>query len=72
MAALPHVFTDAMITRRKRYHLIVNHDGETIYRDNLFGAATEWLDDEGWREYVLHTENRVYRVSLSRIIDAKD
>lgn len=71
-AELPHVFTDSQITRRKRYHLVTDHGGETVHRDNLFGALTEWLDDEGWREYILHTENRVYRVHLVRIIDAKD
>lgn len=61
-----------MVTRRKRFHLVTDHNGDTVYRDRLAGALVEWLDNEDWREYVLHTENRIFRCALTVVAQDKE
>lgn len=57
--------TDVRMTRRKRYHFIIDATGEIVWSARLFEEALDWLHHNDVEEFLVKTQDRSYRVSAS-------
>lgn len=66
------IYTDVEITRRKRFHLIMDPDGYIVWRDRLIGPCLEWLHNESISCYWIVTGTHMLRVEPADWTPRKD
>ena len=61
-----HVHCDVSITRRKKYHLIMDDHDQVAFRARDFSEIIGWLYENSEFGYLLYTPERRYYVSFRR------
>lgn len=59
------VITDQEFSRRKRFHHIADGDGKVVFSSHLIGSVFDWLYDAGHHQFILETEDAIYRLDIS-------
>mgnify|MGYP001828679330 CR=1 FL=1 len=66
------IYIDVEVTRRKRFILIHNPQGEALWTGRKLTAALEWLYEEGYRDAVIDDGEHRYQVGVSRLSNQKE
>lgn len=71
MNKLLTVVVDVQITRRKRYHMVIDHRGETVTASGFASDVFDYLASEGHTRYNLKTAGALYHVRMERQVEKK-
>lgn len=58
------IWTDVQLTRRKRYFIIENPEGENCYMSSRLSLALDWLDAHEIAMYVVATPEAAYDMQV--------
>lgn len=62
------VFFDLVITRRKRFHSILDADDAVVFRSALAGETLDWLREQGETEYRVETGSACYALAARTLL----
>ena len=59
------VMTDGEFSRRKRFHHVLNEKGEIQFSSHLIGDVFDWLCEVEHFQFLLETQDAIYKVDIS-------